>query len=357
MPSELNKILQVIMVSLDNAEKRNRAVYDSALDLSDFQEGQIVSADAQRNIFQIREWRKRIEAVCSEIDATSMILPEDIDGISATMQMPSASNGSDVSQSPVAKQILSHDDAVLEDTPIGAYVRQKMRELSNNDHIFSAANIALFQEKRWSSDTFGLDYPFARVFNRQQELSAQTKDDNGYGRYWKEVFLFGNISLLICSQWNAEDKEQLDKWDKWYNRISQESAPSEQQWRPRRASHGSGNPKPTAITLLGETYDVCNWNEMFVKVCEVMLLHKPHIIEALDSDAELNSDRRKNFSYIKKEIKYAPRQLSNGLWVETNRNSGDISRCCNRILAKCSYSPEELSIETNETKKKSKWLI
>ena len=106
--------------------------------------------------------------------------------------------------------------------------------------------------------------------------------------------------------------------------------------------------KPTKITLLGKEYPVRAWNELFIKVCEVMLLHKPYIVAALDKDMEFNTVHRTYFSYIQSDIAVNGKRLSNGLWVETNMNNQEIQSKSRRLLEKCGFSSDNLQIETME---------
>ena len=106
--------------------------------------------------------------------------------------------------------------------------------------------------------------------------------------------------------------------------------------------------KLTGITLLGKEYPVGTWNEMYIKVCEIMLLHSPYKIAAMDKDAEFNTEQQIYFSYIRSDIKFNGKRLSNGLWVETNMNNQATLNKCRRLLEKCELSPDELQVETME---------
>jgi hypothetical protein len=102
------------------------------------------------------------------------------------------------------------------------------------------------------------------------------------------------------------------------------------------------------ITLLGKEYPVGAWNEIFVKVCEVMLLHKPYMMASMDRDIELNTEYRTYFSYIQSDIKVSGKRLSNGLWIETDMDSQEILKISRRLLEKYGFLPDELQVETLE---------
>jgi hypothetical protein len=105
---------------------------------------------------------------------------------------------------------------------------------------------------------------------------------------------------------------------------------------------------PTKITLLGREYSVANLSDIYVKVCEVMMLYRPYIFAAFDKDDELNTEGRTNFSYVHSEIKSNGKRLQNGLWIETDRDSSRIVSDSKKLIEKCGFSSDELLIETTE---------
>ncbi|GHV54741.1 hypothetical protein FACS1894216_15390 [Synergistales bacterium] len=587
MPNELNDILQIIITSLNNAEKRNRAVYDSALDISDFQEGQSISSDAQRNIFKIREWHKRIEALCTEIDTASIILPEDINAYSGTvptpsvsddaeppplpplpqqtMPIPSVPSGDESPQNLFVEQISSDDNgtcvpgdsgishtqqltdqhgnyakeanastalssqaeaterafkdfmlqrgrtegtakfysniikftlvdklrlnaklrtnlfeygAAVDFEPVNELIRSlpNFLEINRENHrylstVLNAYNEFLETENK-SEDEASRSSVIAQVSSADNGVSEDTKinaasdtviihakrQDIGeniaaVSKSLTPILIFPSKAVVISARLdgdcvafcavvngvaqresrieishleaigthsNAErihtifvprdiNKSQLMRFMAWTEQrsakvypkpwpmefleprakgalqrgtltavpavvdIPPQSEPPKLEIMPPQAQDGDegieANPydslvpaaadtnkyetlefeiKSNAMVLLGKMYNVRDRNEMFVKVCEVMLLHKPYAVAAFDSDAELNSDKLRNFSYIETEIKAKPKRLSNGLWIETNRSSEDTLQVCKRILEKCGYPPERLSVEFKE---------
>lgn len=101
---------------------------------------------------------------------------------------------------------------------------------------------------------------------------------------------------------------------------------------------------PKSIKLFNKIYEIKYWNEILVKVCEIMLLKEPYIVARFDKEDELNSDRRINFSYKESDIKFNKKRLSNGLWIETNRSANDIVRVSKKILELCGYDENILEI-------------
>ena len=98
------------------------------------------------------------------------------------------------------------------------------------------------------------------------------------------------------------------------------------------------------MTLLGKEYHVKSWSELFIKVCEVMLLHKPYFVSSLDKNEEFNTENETFFSYVQSDIKENGKRLSNGLWVGTSINNQEIQNMCRRLLEKVGFSSDDLKI-------------
>lgn len=244
------------------------------------------------------------------------------------------------------------DDKTNDDIKVGKHIRGKLRELSRRGFAFSTEQILEMCNIEWSLKTFAYSriLPFAKILASTSDISEQTKDEKGYSRYWHEVFTFSEYKLLIISQWYVKDK---DSFDKWYDKLTFTPTDAVTQsgaqtiYEPQQPENVIGT-KPAKLKLLGKQYVVNAWNDLYLKVCEILLLHCPYVMATLDKDTEFNSERRTNFSYIQSEVKYNRKRLSNGLWVETNKNSADIMNTCHRLLEKCGFSPEELQVETVE---------
>ena len=100
--------------------------------------------------------------------------------------------------------------------------------------------------------------------------------------------------------------------------------------------------------LLGKNYSANDWYEVLVKVCEIMILHRPYVMAAMDKDNEFNNEEQIMFSYRKSEITCGCKRLSNGLYLASAFNNQNIIKCCRRIVEKCGFSPDELQVETVE---------
>ena len=114
---------------------------------------------------------------------------------------------------------------------------------------------------------------------------------------------------------------------------------------PQQPADGMGA-KPKSLKLLGKKYSVNAWDDLYVKVCEILLLHRPYLMAMLDQDKEFNSEAQISFSYQKSDIKTNQKRLPNGLWVEKIKDPADVMRICRRLLEMCGFSPDELYVET-----------
>jgi 16S rRNA U516 pseudouridylate synthase RsuA-like enzyme len=102
--------------------------------------------------------------------------------------------------------------------------------------------------------------------------------------------------------------------------------------------------KISSMTLLGKTYEVRSWNEVFEKVCEIMLLHKPYAVATFDKDTTLTINEQTIFSYIQSKILHKPKRLSNGLWMETDENAIDFTKATELVLTRCGFAINALTV-------------
>jgi hypothetical protein len=68
----------------------------------------------------------------------------------------------------------------------------------------------------------------------------------------------------------------------------------------------------------------------------------------LAMDSLLNTDEQVNFSYVESEIRHTRKPLTNGMWIETNKNAEEVLKICFHILDKCGFSNDDLIIYTEE---------
>jgi hypothetical protein len=102
--------------------------------------------------------------------------------------------------------------------------------------------------------------------------------------------------------------------------------------------------KPAAFTFLDTTYTVDSWQELLVKLCEAMILHKPYRIAGFGVTCPLNTADCTIFSFDQTQIAHLPERLSNGLFVETDGPANEIKSRCERILEACGYDRDVFHI-------------
>lgn len=131
------------------------------------------------------------------------------------------------------------------------------------------------------------------------------------------------------------------------NPVSPEAPSKEQpvtEPPPSMLTQRQKSSKPIQYQLFRITYSVNYWNELFVSFCEVMLAHKPEIVSTFDRIPDFKTRSRINFSYNKEDIIFTPKQLANGMWIETNRSAQNISALCYKILNLCGFDESDLVI-------------
>jgi hypothetical protein len=108
---------------------------------------------------------------------------------------------------------------------------------------------------------------------------------------------------------------------------------------------GSANSKPTNVTIFGKSYAVKGWEDVLVKVCEIMILKKPHVMATLDKNTDLtpSSSRNLKFSYDEGRVGSNKKRLSNGLWMDTTYDA-NVGVLLGRLLSLCGFDPNELAI-------------
>lgn len=103
-----------------------------------------------------------------------------------------------------------------EQNKIGKFVRSTMRQLSNENYVFSDDMMKKLTDKEQTKKIFGIGIPFFKELINEKDISVQIKDSNNRNRYWKEVFIFNGKKFLITSQWFDYNRERFNKW---YNEL------------------------------------------------------------------------------------------------------------------------------------------
>jgi|GEM_PF-6625475 len=100
--------------------------------------------------------------------------------------------------------------------------------------------------------------------------------------------------------------------------------------------------QPTKLHLAGVEYPVKKWNAVLVKTFQVLAGASPNAAELLKADCgRYCSDSSKGF---KKGFK-----IAEGLWVETNLSSSNITRLCEEGVRAVGWDASQWRVETPET--------
>ena len=94
---------------------------------------------------------------------------------------------------------------------IGAYVREKMRQLSDSGFIFTEQQLRDICDIQWSNENLKHEeqYPFATIVDRPFPFKDLVNDED---RYWDQIFPFGDVNLIISKNWHECSRVSFDKW-------------------------------------------------------------------------------------------------------------------------------------------------
>ena len=94
---------------------------------------------------------------------------------------------------------------------IGAYVREKMRQLSDSGFIFTEQQLRDICDIQWSNENLKHEeqYPFATIVDRPFPFNDLVNDED---RYWDQIFPFGDVNLIISKNWHECSRVSFDKW-------------------------------------------------------------------------------------------------------------------------------------------------
>ncbi|MDR0652445.1 MAG: hypothetical protein LBG12_03960 [Synergistaceae bacterium] len=309
MTGKIDAQFEELLETLQTAEKRHKSVYESASENHDWE---VVDRELAI-ILKITNWRRTLNSLRSEVVTSGVV--------------------TDIVSRETAGTVNIH----VKRRDIGEHVVKVSTELTP---ILTFPDGKTTISARADGDSIAFCSVVNGTANREKRIPIQYLTELSTRESFERIH-------VIPVQTSADASEQMDfmAFTAW---IEPQQA-AERMIIPEPEKH-TGRTKPAKFTLLGKDYEVKAWNDMYVKVCEVMLLHRPYIMAAMDKDSEFNTGGRTNFSYLRSEIKYDEKRLSNGLWIETNRSSSELLDSCCRILEKCGFSPDALHVEMMEVR-------
>lgn len=350
MQNEFDKYFSGLLnfFRVEEAEQKKR--YDNAIDIEDMAEATSVTIDARNKIQQLRKWIEDIQRISQEVASAYPI--------TLTVEQEALQEVSHVADSLPTEATTQRKEAEseIEEPKVGAYVRNKLQELSQSGHRFSLDDIDAFQQKRWSKEMLNLNFPFVKEYNPSVPLHNQLSTDNGANRYWAEVFDFGENRLLFCSQWYYGDRVYFDHWyesrvipqlekDNFIEGFVESGVEQEtpEGFVSSDGSDGFDIVSPQKFILFGKNYSVSNWQELLTKLCEAMVLMKPYKLASLSLMPVMGAGRQM-LSLDEQQIPEPRTKLSNGFYMSNAGSPKEIKIRCELILKACGYSSDVLQI-------------
>ena len=99
---------------------------------------------------------------------------------------------------------------------IGLFVKTAMKNLSEIGYNFTEGDIQKMCSKELSKSILGLGVSF---FRKCEKDNMSILDENGYQRYWKDKFKFGNEYFFISKEWFENKGGQRRKFIDWYSSL------------------------------------------------------------------------------------------------------------------------------------------
>lgn len=94
---------------------------------------------------------------------------------------------------------------------IGKYVKKTMERLIQENKLHEDM-INDMLDRKWSKDILHLGHPFMVKITDDNDLNSQIIDENGYVRYWKEVFEINNQRYCFCKEWYEPQRKYFEAW-------------------------------------------------------------------------------------------------------------------------------------------------
>ncbi len=115
---------------------------------------------------------------------------------------------------PVIKSKVPELPVKTKDTKVGKYVHTAMTNLKQSGYVFSSESIDEMCSEKWSKEHFHIK----AFMRRYVEGETNNKDAKGHGRFWAEIFKFGNERVYISKEWKVK-LNHFVLFDKWYETL------------------------------------------------------------------------------------------------------------------------------------------
>ena len=101
---------------------------------------------------------------------------------------------------------------------IGIHVKRIMDQLSENN-LLTKEDLDDCCDLKWSKSVMNLTVPMLKEYTGDAPISKEMVDSNGYIRYWKKVYNFGESgNYLVTKEWFTRSKSR-HLFDNWYRKI------------------------------------------------------------------------------------------------------------------------------------------
>lgn len=122
----------------------------------------------------------------------------------------------------------SHVNAVLPALPStelksGDFVKRAMKSLQDSGYVFSKEQLDIACTVEGSKPYTHRNLPL--FWRLKEEESYSDMDENIRERYWKNIYIFGNVRFLMFSQWYPDNKDnkrnrpQKEEFIAWYSSL------------------------------------------------------------------------------------------------------------------------------------------
>jgi hypothetical protein len=328
--SRINILLEEIAAEVRLAEKKNRELYTSAIDIDDEELSVKTQNESFKALRSMRGLKAAMETFRSELEKSGIVKSDSIAG-----EVVFISNEHRSIIVPREDQTQADEDCGEEEPePELDFDDGLIEELSRDIEEINDFNFEHDQtDKTDQLEKYSENQEFQMTQEPQEEID--NLDD------LKDVLvdLGGEIvheydTGVVFDEIEFVDTSCLSEPEDDFSGFGMLSA-----------DVGIYNNRiPAGFVMFSRRVDVRDWADMLAKVCEMLILKNPYTVAQFDKYHDLNPMSNRYFSYSQGEISGMGRKLSNGLWIDISRTPDDIVMLCKKVLELCGYPRSEFEI-------------
>jgi hypothetical protein len=231
----------------------------------------------------------------------------------------------------------------------------------NYEKKISDQDLLNLQDRKWCKSILQVNHPVLLKHNKFVSNVDQRKVD-GYSKYFAQTYLVNNNFFFVCYDLFEKSRSSfinfyLDKIEikhiKSQRLIQKGKMKNDELYlidyeRETSNIFSTSFPNPCKVAIDYSEYDVTNWSEVLIKVCEVCFKSFPDKAEDIIYEPTLKK-RKKSIFILDSSISSAVR-LKNGFYVETNFHPLKVMYYCREIVRFFDMDISELRIYTYENK-------